>query len=71
VEKCDQFILYNESEELKGLWVDFSCSMQSLELRAIAETESYFSYAAGVVSYMKDHYSIGGIKVTIDDYNKL
>jgi len=65
VEKCDQFIMYNESDELKGLWVDFSCSMQSLELRAIAETDSYFSYAAGVASYIKDHYSVGGIKVTI------
>jgi len=65
VEKGDQFIMYNESEELKDFWVDFSSSMQSLELRAIAETESYFSYAAGVASYIKDHYSVGGIKVTI------
>jgi len=65
VEKCDQFIMYNGSEELKDLWVDFNCSMQSLELRAIAETDSYFSYAAGVASYIKDHYSVGGIKVTI------
>jgi len=65
VEKCDQFIMHNESEELKDLWVDFSCSMQSLELRAVAETDSYFSYASGVASYIKDHYSVGGIKVTI------
>jgi len=65
VEKDDQFIIHNESEELKGFWVDFSCSMQSLELRAIAETDSYFSYASGVASYIKDHYSVGGIKVTI------
>jgi len=65
VEKCEQFIMHNESEELKGFWVDFSCSMQSLELRTIAETDSYFSYASGVASYIKDHYSVGGIKVTI------
>jgi len=65
VEKNDQFIMHNESEELKNLWVDFSCSMQSLELRAVAETNSYFSYASGVASYIKDHYSVGGIKVKI------
>jgi len=39
--------------------------MQSNELRAIVETESYFSYATGVASYIKDPYSVGGIKVTI------
>jgi len=65
VEKNEQFIMHNESEELKGFWVDFNCPMQSNELRAIAGTESYFSYAAGVASYVKDHYSVGGIKVTI------
>jgi UTP-glucose-1-phosphate uridylyltransferase/mevalonate kinase len=65
VEKCEQFILHNISEELSGFWVDFSCPMQSVELRAVAETDSYFSYAAGVASYVKDHYSVGGVKVTI------
>jgi len=65
VEKSEQFIMHNESEELNGFWVDFTCSMMSQELRAIAETDSYFSYASGVASYIKDHYSIGGIKVTI------
>ena len=65
IEKNEKFIMHNEAEELKGFWVDFSCSMQSNELRAIAETDSYFSYASGVASYIKDHYSVGGIKVTI------
>jgi len=65
VEKCEQFIMHNESKELEGIWVDFNCSMQSNELRAIAETDSYFSYATGVASYIKDHYSVGGVKVTI------
>jgi len=65
VEESEQFIMHNESKELDGFWVDFNCSMQSNELRAIAETDSYFSYASGVASYIKDHYSVGGIKVTI------
>jgi UTP-glucose-1-phosphate uridylyltransferase/mevalonate kinase len=65
VEKCEQFVMHNESKELEGIWVDFNCSMRSNELRAITETDSYFSYATGVASYIKDHYSVGGIKVTI------
>jgi len=64
-EKSEQFIMYNESKELEEIWVDFNCTMQSNELRAIAETDSYFSYATGVASYIKDHYSVGGIRVTI------
>jgi len=39
--------------------------MQSNELRTIAETDSYFSYTTGIASYIKDHYSVGGVKVTI------
>jgi UTP-glucose-1-phosphate uridylyltransferase/mevalonate kinase len=39
--------------------------MQSSELRAIADTDSYFSYGAGVASYVKDHYTVGGLKITI------
>jgi len=65
VEKCDRFVMYNESTELAGIWVDFECIMQDKELRAVAESDSYFSYAAGVASYVKDHYTIGGIKITI------
>ena len=65
VEKCEQFVMHNESEELKGFWVDFNCSMHTNELRAIANADSYFSYATGVASYVKDHYTVGGIKITI------
>jgi len=39
--------------------------MQNKELRAIAESDSYFSYASGVASYIKDHYSVKGVKITI------
>jgi UTP-glucose-1-phosphate uridylyltransferase/mevalonate kinase len=65
VEKCEHFIMHNESSELAGVWVDFDCPMQNNELRSIAESDSYFSYAAGVASYVKDHYSVGGIKITV------
>jgi UTP-glucose-1-phosphate uridylyltransferase/mevalonate kinase len=64
-EKCEHFVMYNESAELANIWVDFDCPMQNSELRSVAESDSYFSYAAGVASYVKDHYSVGGVKITI------
>jgi UTP-glucose-1-phosphate uridylyltransferase/mevalonate kinase len=64
-EKCEHFVMHNESNDLGGIWVDFDCPMQNTELRAVAESDSYFSYAAGVASYVKDHYSVGGVKITI------
>jgi UTP-glucose-1-phosphate uridylyltransferase/mevalonate kinase len=65
VEKCEHFVMLNESAELTGIWVDFDCPMQNSDLRSVAESDSYFSYVAGVASYIKDHYSIGGVKITI------
>jgi len=64
-EKCEHFVIRNEAPELDGILVDFDCSMQNKELRAVAESDSYFSYASGVASYIKDHYSVEGVKITI------
>jgi len=64
-EKCEHFVMRNEAAELAGMWVDFDCPMQNKELRAVAESDSYFSYASGVASYIKDHYSVEGIKITV------
>jgi len=64
-EKCEHFSLSNEAEELAGMWVDFDCPMQNKELRSVAESDSYFSYASGVASYIKDHYSVEGVKITV------
>jgi UTP-glucose-1-phosphate uridylyltransferase/mevalonate kinase len=65
VELHECFVMRNDSPELSGIWVDFDCLMQSDELRIVANSESYFAYAAGVASYIKDHYTVGGIKITI------
>jgi UTP-glucose-1-phosphate uridylyltransferase/galactokinase len=64
-EKCEHFVMRNEAPELAGMWVDFDCPMQNRELRAVAESDSYFSYASGVASYIKDHYSVEGVRITI------
>ncbi|GHU60398.1 hypothetical protein FACS189444_7050 [Spirochaetia bacterium] len=65
VEKSDYFLLRNEAPELNDVWVDFDCSMQSAELRNIALSDSYFAYVTGVASYIKEHYNVGGMKITI------
>ena len=64
-EKCEHFVMRNEAAELAGMWVDFDCPMQNKELRAVAESDSYFSYASGVASYIKDHYSVEGVRITV------
>jgi UTP-glucose-1-phosphate uridylyltransferase/galactokinase len=64
-EKCEHFVMQNESDVLAGVWVNFDCPMQNTELRSVAESDSYFSYAAGVAPYIKDHYSVGGVKITV------
>jgi len=65
VEECENFVMFNDSPELSDMWVDFSCPMGNKELLAVAESSSYFSYAAGVASYIKDHYTVGGVKIII------
>jgi UTP-glucose-1-phosphate uridylyltransferase/mevalonate kinase len=64
-ERCEHFVMRNEAAELAGMWVDFDCPMQNKELRAVAESDSYFSYASGVASYIKDHYSVEGVRITV------
>jgi len=64
-ESAEHFVMRNEAAELAGMWVDFDCPMQNKELRTVAESDSYFSYASGVASYIKDHYSVEGVKITI------
>jgi len=63
--RSQNFVMNNESTELAEIWVDFDCPMQTDELRSVAKSKSYFSYAAGVASYIKDHYTVGGITITI------
>jgi galactokinase len=57
--------MHNEAAELRDAWVDFDSPMQLRELREVAVSGSYFSYVAGVASYIKEHYNVGGMKITI------
>jgi len=65
VTKADQFVMRNTSDELKDVWVDFQADMNTDSLRKIAAKNEYFSYVAGVASYINEHYFIGGLEITI------
>jgi len=65
VAKSDMFVMRNTSDELKDVWVDFQAEMKTDSLRKIAAENGYFSYVAGVASYLNEHYFVGGLEITI------
>ena len=65
VEKSSIFELYSEAPEMSGVWQDFSCRMDEVELKRIAKSGSFFCYCAGVASYMLEWYKVGGVRIRI------
>ncbi|MBP7359650.1 MAG: hypothetical protein KA955_10005 [Prevotella sp.] len=65
VEKSSIFEIYSEAAEIKDIWQDFGCRMSENELKRIAKSGTFFSYCAGVASYMLEWYKVGGVKITI------
>lgn len=65
VEKSTIFEMRSEAPEIKDIWQDFSCQMEEQELKEIAKSGSFFSYCAGVASYMLEWYKVGGVKITL------
>ena len=65
VEKSSIFEMYSDAKEIHGLWRDFSCRMDETELKRIAKSGSFFSYCAGVASYMLEWYKVGGVRIRI------
>lgn len=65
VEKSNIFEMYSEAPEIADIWHDFSCRMNETELRGIARSGNFFSYCAGVASYMLEWYQVGGVKITL------
>ena len=65
VEKSSIFELYSEASEIEGVWQDFSCRMDEVELKRIAKSGSFFCYCAGVASYMLEWYKVGGVRIRI------
>ena len=65
VEKSSIFEMYSEAPEISDIWQDFSCRMNESELRGVARSGNFFSYCAGVASYMLEWYQVGGVKIKL------
>lgn len=66
VEKSDNFEMTCSAGSLKDIWQDFECPMNAEALKDVAHSGSFFSYCAGVASYMLEWYRIGGAKIHIN-----
>ena len=62
-EKCEEFIVRSDLEFYKG--EELRSEMDSEKLLSIASEGGFFSYVAGVASYINDNYSVGGVKISV------
>lgn len=65
VEKSEKFEMRSNASEITDVWSDFSCTMNVDALKEIAHSASFFSYCAGVASYMLEWYNVGGVRITL------
>ena len=63
IEKATTFKMTSEAPEIADTWKDFECRMEFQELKEIAKSGSFFSYCAGVASYMLEWYKVGGVHI--------
>lgn len=62
-EKCDEFIVCSDLDIYKG--EKLQSVMDSEKLLEIAAEGGFFSYVAGVASYINDNYNVGGVKINV------
>lgn len=62
-EKAERFIMCGAGEIPEN--EHWECEMDSARLLETAQQGSYFSYVAGVASYINDNYVVGGVKITV------
>lgn len=67
VEKSENFEMTCSAKSLQKVWHDFESPMNAEALKDVAHSGSFFSYCAGVASYMLEWYKIGGAKIHITD----
>ena len=63
VSKADKFVVSSELEFYGGETLE--CEMDSEKLNNIAQEGGFFSYVAGVASYINDNYSVGGLNICV------
>lgn len=64
-EKAERFTVTSSLPEYGG--EAFTCEMDMGKLRAVAKEGGFFSYVAGVVSYICEWYHVGGLRLEITD----
>ena len=62
-ELSDQFIISSSLDMYHGH--ELECPMDSKKLIEIAQQGGFFSYVAGVASYINDNYNVGGVRITV------
>lgn len=62
-ERCEKFIVTSPLAFYRGEHLE--CEMNSEQLLAIAQKGGFFSYVAGVASYINDNYSVGGVRIIV------
>ena len=67
VTMSDKFIVESEIPSFKN--ESFECEMDSKKLRETAQEGGFFSYVAGVASYVNDHYRVKGLRIHVDEMN--
>ena len=67
VEKSTLFEVQSTAHLMFGQWHDFSCRMDEQELKRIARSGDFYCYCAGVASYMREWYKVGGVRIKITD----
>ena len=61
--KSDEFIVTSDLEMYHG--ETLKCEMNTAKLIEIAQQGGFFSYVAGVASYINDNYTVGGVKIHV------
>ena len=62
-EKAEKFIMCTSADESDSR--SWECDMDNSALLQEAQSGGYYSYVAGVASYINENYSVGGVKITI------
>ncbi|MCR5340466.1 MAG: hypothetical protein K6E60_03885, partial [Saccharofermentans sp.] len=62
-EKAEKFIMCTSADESDS--ISWECDMDNSALLQEAQCGGYYSYVAGVASYINENYSVGGVKITI------
>ena len=62
-EKADRFIMSTALDFAADEY--WECEMDSEKLLTVARSGGFYSYVAGVASYINDNYTVGGVKITV------